>query len=113
MVLVVDDEQSIREFVSNVLERAGYTVVAAADSKQALEVLRQQAPALLLTDVVMPGMNGLELAAHAHRLAPHLPAVFMTGFAAKYRDELAGTVCLPKPFKATELLAIVEGVIGL
>ncbi|HJT90042.1 MAG TPA: response regulator [Bryobacteraceae bacterium] len=112
MVLIVDDERAIREFVRGVLEREGYEVIEAGGSAEALGILAEKSADLLLTDVVMPDMNGLELAAQVHKLYPQLPVVFMTGFAEEYRDVLTGTVCLPKPFKVGELLSIVENVIG-
>jgi CheY-like chemotaxis protein len=114
-ILVVDDEKNIRDLVRTLLERAGYRVIEAADAEAALAVLRERMlePHLLLTDIVMPGMNGLALAAHAHHLRPTLPVLFMTGFADEYQAELSGSVCVRKPFKPTELLAAIQDVIGL
>jgi len=66
----------------------------------------------MLTDIVMPGMSGLALAAQAHILRPGLPVIFMSGFASQYQDELVGNVCLRKPFKTQELLTAIEDVIG-
>jgi CheY-like chemotaxis protein len=114
-ILVVDDEKNIRGLVRTLLERAGYRVVEAANAEDALEILRQRllAPQLLLTDIVMPGMNGLALAAQAHHLRPGLPVIFMTGFADEYQAELCGSVCIRKPFKAPELLTAIQDVVGL
>src|SRR5215475_4187172 len=114
-ILVVDDEKNIRDLVRTLLERAGYRVIEAADAEAALAVLRERMlePQLLLTDIVMPGMSGLALAAHAHHLRPTLPVLFMTGFAEEYQDELSGSVVLRKPFKPTELLAAIQDVVGL
>ena len=69
-------------------------------------------PQLLLTDIVMPGVNGLSLAARAHHIRPSLPVIFMTGFADEYQAQLSGSVCLRKPFKAAELITAIEDVIG-
>src|SRR5262249_38693629 len=113
-ILVVDDEKNIRDVVRYVLERAGYRVILADNAEAALVVLHERLlePQLLLTDIVMPGMNGLALAAQAHHLRPALPVIFMTGFANEYQAELSGSVCLRKPFKPPELLAAVQDVVG-
>jgi CheY-like chemotaxis protein len=113
-ILVVDDEKEIRELVRTLLERAGYRVSEAASAEAALRILEERMlePHLLLTDIVMPGMNGLALAAQAHHLRPSMPVIFMTGFANEYQAELCGSVCIRKPFKATELLAAIQDVVG-
>ena len=115
MILVVDDEREIRSLVRLMAERAGYSVAEAAGAEEALRVL-EEAPAqtqLLLTDIVMPGMSGLALAALVHQMRPSLPVIFMTGFADEYQAELSGSVCLRKPFRAAELLTAIQDVIGL
>lgn len=116
MILVVDDERHIRNLVRIILaERGGYRVTEAASADEALRILQERLlePQLLLTDIVMPGMSGLALAARAHQLRPSLPVIFMTGFADEFQAELSGSVCLRKPFKAPELLTAVRDVIGL
>jgi DNA-binding NtrC family response regulator len=96
-----------------ILERAGYEVFDAADAAQGrLALQNRPATALLLTDIVMPGQNGLWLAAQAHLLQPALPVVFMSGFAENYQDELTGSVCLRKPFTRTQLLSAVQDALG-
>jgi CheY-like chemotaxis protein len=113
VILIVDDEREIRELVHRLAERAGYQAVEADSASAALQILQQsQPPQLMLTDIVMPGTSGLMLAAQAHILRPSLPVIFMTGFADLYQDELSGSVCLRKPFKAAELLAAIQEVIG-
>ena len=114
MILVVDDEQDIRKLVRIFGERGGYRIIEAATGEEALRILEERLlePRLLLTDIVMPGMSGLQLAARAHQLRPSLPVIFMTGFADEYQSELSGSVCLRKPFKAPELLTAIQDVIG-
>ena len=113
-ILVVDDERDIRNLVRMLAERAGYRVLEADNAETALQVLQERMlePHLLLTDIVMPGMSGLSLAARAHQLRPTLPVMFMTGFADEYQAQLSGSVCLRKPFKAPELLTAINDVIG-
>jgi DNA-binding NtrC family response regulator len=113
VILVVDDESGVRHFVRTALEIAGYTVADAAEAAEALRILDHTHPELLITDVVMPEMNGFKLAAHAHRLYPTLSVIFMTGYSAKYEAELSGTIFLAKPFTVSSLLNAVENAIGL
>lgn len=113
MILIVDDEKSVRQLVRSVLVRGGYEVMEASNAEEALVILRQHSPEVLLTDIVMPGMSGLGLAAHAHQLRPGLPVMFMSGFASKYEDELSGSVCLRKPFTPGQLLAAVQDIQSL
>lgn len=114
MILVVDDEEDIRKLVRVLAERAGYRVAEASSGQEALALLEERVfePRLLLTDIVMPGMNGLSLAARAHHIRPSLPVIFMSGFASEYQEELSGSVCLRKPFKPPELLTAIQDVIG-
>lgn len=112
MILVVDDEGEVREVVRLALEQAGYEVVQASNAEEAWQILERSQPELILTDIVMPGENGLQLAARAHKLNPQIHAIFMSGFAEQYRDELSGSICLSKPFTIAALLAAVEGAIG-
>jgi two-component system cell cycle sensor histidine kinase/response regulator CckA len=114
VILVVDDEREVRTLVRILVERAGYRVLEAENAEVALDILRQRAlePQLLLTDIVMPGMSGLTLAARAHQLRPSLPVIFMTGFADEYQAELSGSVVVRKPFKAPDLLIAIQDVIG-
>jgi CheY-like chemotaxis protein len=110
MILVVDDEDTVRSLVRTILEHAGHEVLEAANAAQALEMLSERTPDVLLTDIVMPGMNGLALAAEAHHRRPGIPVIFMSGFASRYADELIGSICLRKPFTANELLLAVGDV---
>lgn len=113
MILVVDDERGVRELVRRLAERAGYQTVEADSADAALRIIQQDPQLqLMLTDIVMPRMSGLMLAAQAHILRPSLAVIFMTGFADLYQEELSGSVCLRKPFKPAELLAAIQDVIG-
>jgi PAS domain S-box-containing protein len=115
-VLVVEDNDDVRELAESVLGMAGYAVLAAASGEQALEMLRQGARVdLLFTDVIMPGgMNGLQLVDEARRLRPRLAVLVTTG----YMDDLPGQGpgprlnILAKPYKHGDLLARVEAALG-
>jgi two-component system, cell cycle response regulator CpdR len=81
-ILVAEDDDSMRSFLSGALRRAGHTVEPAADGFEAITLLARQEFDLLLADVVMPGMDGVELARRAARDQPALKVMFITGFAA-------------------------------
>lgn len=81
-ILLAEDDDSMRRFLAGALEKAGYQVVAFANGAAALERLREEPFTLLLTDIVMPEMDGIELARHAAELDPDLKIMFITGFAA-------------------------------
>ena len=81
-ILIVDDEVSLLKVLKRLLIRAGYKVTAHADSRAALQdfISRPEDIHLILTDLTMPGMNGLELAGQVYKIRPHLPIVIATGF---------------------------------
>lgn len=81
-ILLAEDDESMRRFLGRALERAGYEVRAFCDGAQAYECLRREPFTLLLTDIVMPEMDGIELARRASELDPDLKIMFITGFAA-------------------------------
>ena len=109
-ILVVEDNASIRQLVKNFLEAAGYTVLIAVDGEAGLDYfLRNRAAiALLLTDVEMPNMNGLDLADRVLALEGNLPVLFMSGTTG-IADR--GYGCVAKPFQGAELVARVEAVL--
>jgi signal transduction histidine kinase len=80
-VLVVDDDDDVLLVAAAMVEELGYEVVAAANGEGALRALDEGEFALLLTDVAMPGMNGVELAAEVRRRRPALPIIFASGYA--------------------------------
>ena len=117
-VLVVEDEPRVRQLVAKVLRRRGFVVLEAEDAEAALRLFGDQAAdiALLLTDVVMPGMDGQQLADSLAAAHPQLKVIFMSGFT---EDELSargvggvGAAYLTKPFSPDVLTMIVEGVLG-
>src|SRR5262245_36409653 len=81
-VLIVDDEPLVRDLLSRILERDGYSVLTAADGQQALQLASEHGDAidLLVSDIQMPGMTGIELAKQLNRFLPNLPVLLMSGF---------------------------------
>ena len=80
-ILLAEDDDSLRGFLARALERAGYEVVACADGETAIEALDQMFH-VLLTDIVMPGIDGIEVARIAAARQPAMRIMFITGFAA-------------------------------
>jgi len=78
-ILVVDDEELVRDLTVLVLERAGYEVISAASARQALELVETHSIDLVVSDVVMPDLTGVELLAEMRERRPDLPVVLMTG----------------------------------
>ncbi len=81
-ILLAEDDESMRRFLGRALERAGYEVRSFCDGAQAYKCLRREPFTLLLTDIVMPEMDGIELARRAADIDPDLKIMFITGFAA-------------------------------
>jgi signal transduction histidine kinase/DNA-binding response OmpR family regulator len=109
-VLVVEDEDGVRRFVCAALRDLGYEVLEAAGARQALDLLSAHPEvALLVTDVVMPDMNGRDLADRAMQLRPGISVLFMTGYAknAIIRDGILDRQArmIAKPFTVAELAA--------
>lgn len=114
-ILLVEDENGVRELARNVLNRYGYEVVCAGDSIEAMEVWREQGDRihLLLTDMVMPnGMSGRELAQHLRSERPDLKVIYSSGYSIELeRHELdaeEGVNFLAKPYPAHKLASIVR-----
>ncbi|MGH8973287.1 MAG: response regulator, partial [Acidimicrobiia bacterium] len=105
-VLVVENEDGLRRLAVEVLRSAGYVVTPAADGQAALEVVAREVPDLVVTDVVMPRMGGVELTRRLASEHPGVPVLFMTGYVDRdSRDQLQGAEVLVKPFGVDELVA--------
>jgi CheY-like chemotaxis protein len=103
-ILLVDDEEEIRRLLTRRLTRRGYAVTTATDGSQALAMLEQGAFNLAILDYMMPGMNGLELAAHCRLRYPGLRILILTGSPVIVEIETHGYHCLRKPLENLEEL---------
>jgi two-component system cell cycle response regulator CpdR len=81
-ILLAEDDEDLRRFLVNALEKAGHAVTSFGEGASAFEEIKQVTFDLLLTDIVMPEMDGIELARRAAELDPALKIMFITGFAA-------------------------------
>jgi len=109
-VLLVEDEPAVRVFAKVVLERQGYSVLVAESGAAALDLVGKHTGVIhvLLTDVVMPGMNGRELASRVAALRPSIKVVFMSGYTADVLTDFdvnAGQAFISKPFSEKALAA--------
>ncbi len=114
IILVVDDEETIREVVGRYLEREGYVVREAADGYEALDIIRHDPPALIVLDLMLPGIDGLSLTQHL-RQDHQIPIIMLT---AKSEDndrirglDLGADDYITKPFDTSVLLARVKAVL--
>lgn len=106
-ILVLDDERIVRELIVEILQRTGYQVVQAEDPEAALRLVRVDTFDLLVTDIVMPGLSGLEVLEQVRSSCPGLPVIVVTG--AGTHQTLATAVergaaaTITKPFTHAEL----------
>src|SRR5947209_3793876 len=110
LVLAVDDSEDLRDFYEMALSSAGYSVVLATDGQQALEMARELRPDVIVTDVSMPVMDGLELLVRLRSdMAPPLPPIIVcSGFdmTESTAMRLGAFGFLRKPFESDDLLAV-------
>jgi CheY-like chemotaxis protein len=120
-ILIVDDFAAVRRLLAMTLTDSGFHTVEAENGFDALERLGREPFDLVLTDICMPGLDGLELVRAVHRLAPAAPVVVMTG-AAKIAglDQASATqspdlyvdaVCL-KPFRTEDVVETIRGLLA-
>ena len=111
-ILLAEDDEDMRRFLVKALEKAGYDVISSGNGLEAYERLKEEPFTLLLTDIVMPEMDGIELARKAAELDPDLKIMFITGFAAVALnpDNQApkDAKILSKPFHLRDLVDQVE-----
>jgi DNA-binding NarL/FixJ family response regulator len=116
-VLLVDDEPGLREAVQAYLEDSGFTVTTAANAPQAFQVLSTAQPDLIISDIMMPGMDGYQFLQQLRQIEAyaHVPVIFLTAkgmTADRIQGYRAGVdAYLPKPFDPEELVAIVQNLI--
>jgi two-component system cell cycle response regulator CpdR len=115
-ILLAEDDDDMRRFLDKALKKAGYDVISFGNGADAFERLKEEPFTLLLTDIVMPEMDGIELARRAAELDPELKIMFITGFAAVALnpDNQApkDAKVLSKPFHLRDLVQEVERLIA-
>jgi two-component system cell cycle response regulator CpdR len=115
-ILVAEDEAPVREFVVRALEHAGHEVTSVGDGQRAVETLITKHFDLLVTDIVMPEMDGITLALKVSKDRPDMPILMMTGYAAErqraHNLEALIHKVISKPFSLSDLLVAVDEALG-
>jgi CheY-like chemotaxis protein len=106
-ILLVDDDDDVREVAKALVEEIGYEVEAASSGEAALNLVRHGRFAAVITDVAMPGMNGVDLAREIRTILPNLPVIFASGYAdlATFGNDLVEETLLKKPYRIADLAA--------
>jgi two-component system cell cycle response regulator CpdR len=111
-IVLAEDDSSMRSFLTTALERAGHQVYPCENGEKALAAVGTKRYDLLLSDIVMPGMDGITLARHAVQEAPDTKIMFITGFAAIAMTQLGDlkhkAAVYTKPFHLRDLVAQVD-----
>ncbi len=110
-ILLAEDDEAMRQYLHRALERAGYSVTSVDRGTAAIPLLENDRFDLLLTDIVMPEMDGIELAQRAAGIAPDMRVMFITGFAAvtlKAGKAVPQAKVLSKPFHLRDLVMEVD-----
>lgn len=110
-ILLAEDDEAMRLYLSRALENAGYEVTSVDRGTSAIPLLEKEQFDLLLSDIVMPEMDGIELAQRCSEMAPRTKVMFITGFAAvtlRANREQPHSKVLSKPFHLRDLILEVE-----
>lgn len=119
-ILVIDDVEAIRLAMSIVLEKEGHEVFQAGDGLEGIRRLRETSVDLLITDVLMPGADGIEVIKEVRQIAPGLRVIAMSGggnrlpagFSLKMAQAFGARAVLYKPFENAELVETVRSVLA-
>lgn len=117
-ILLIDDDDALRGVIAQNLAIAGHTVLEAADGRQGVEVFHTKPVDLVLTDLVMPGKEGVETIIELHRKKPELPIIAMSGGmprSSMYLDiaaKLGARRAIAKPFLPQDLLKAIDEVLA-
>jgi two-component system, chemotaxis family, chemotaxis protein CheY len=117
-ILVIDDDESIRETVRRVLEAQGHSVRVVEDGEDGIDSIAESAPDLVITDIFMPGRDGIETLRETRKAFPKLKVIVMSGGDSSGlmnllddAEMLGANRTLPKPFTPAELMRAVDGVL--
>ena len=118
-ILVVDDEKDVLDMLGARLEAAGYNVLKASGGVEGLAIAKEECPALIILDVLMPDMSGNEVAEKlsADPVTKHIPVIFLTATLSREQEKacrsVGKTFFLSKPYEPEELISIVSRLVGL
>lgn len=106
VALIVDDDPLVRDVVAQILATPGYMVVTASDGYEAVRILAERHIDLMITDIRMPELDGIELGAQAKLMRPHLRIVYLTAFA-DAASKVQHARVIDKPIHADDLIETV------
>ena len=114
-ILVIDDEKIVRDMLRNLLQHAGHQVTEAPEGEEGLRLYRAESPDLLITDVFMPGKNGIQVIEEVRGEDPDAKIIAIAAHALEgipLAKEAGADRAIGKPFDVQELLGVVKGVLG-
>ncbi|HXJ78618.1 MAG TPA: response regulator [Candidatus Methylomirabilis sp.] len=115
-VLIVDDDEDLLDTLRRLLERFGYTCLTAASGAAAIAVLDALSPDLVVTDLHMPGTDGLAVARRARQAVPPIPVVVITAYPTRRMEQelqaVGGAIHLSKPFANADMVDAVRRALG-
>ncbi len=115
LVLLVEDERQVRHLLSAALSKHGFDVVEAGDGLEALLLLQESRPDVVVTDIILPNLDGISVAQRAAALHLDIPVVFISGFAdvtlSRLEDISIKWAFVPKPFPVAKLVETVRSVL--
>ncbi len=115
-ILIVEDEDAVRSLLEEAFTTRGFQVHSAAEGRQALRLMEANPPDLILCDIMMPEMDGIELLLAVHKQSPDLPLIAISAPSNRLHLQIArrlgATATFEKPLKLAELTAKVEGILG-
>ena len=111
-VLVVDDQEAIRDSLQTALDDEGFTVECAANGREALDILERWKPCVILLDLMMPVMDGWAFRAEQQRSGSTVPIVLLSaaGELGRHKEALGAAAVIPKPFDIDSVISAIEGV---
>jgi DNA-binding response OmpR family regulator len=120
LILVIDDEAAVRQMIRRILEHAGYAVIEAPGGRAGIKLLRNQPVDLVMTDIIMPDMEGIETILQIRRDFPAIRILAMSGGGAAKgssmylyaASKLGADAILAKPFRARELCEVVKNLLA-
>jgi CheY-like chemotaxis protein len=107
-VLLVDDDTTLLELFSSILQHAGYEVDTARTGIEGIRKYRRDAAEIIISDRAMPQMDGERMTEVIKSLNPEIPVILMTGLPGSLRNPEMFAAVLPKPFRSADLLALIE-----
>lgn len=118
-ILVIDDDPAILRMIEFMLDGSGYQCHCFSSAREGLESLDHMAVHLIITDIIMPEVEGIELILNAKATFPNLPIIAISGGGRSHRmdvlhlaQQLGAAAVLPKPFTRAELMAVIDKTIG-